>query len=67
MDLIACDGQWQQDQQGYIQCLGTLQNVEQVEPFLPALTYTDANLLLGAVGGIFALVWMIRQMGRVIR
>lgn len=67
MEMIVCSGQWQQAQDGAVYCLGTLE-MASVGPFgLPALTYGEANAILGAVALLFASVWGVRVLARVIR
>lgn len=67
MELIACDGQWQQGSNGSVICSGTLQNVPGGGPFgLPPMTYADANMLLIAIGGVWVTVFMIRQARRLL-
>ena len=65
MELIACDGQWQQAHDGAVYCTGMLQIVAGGGPFgLPPITYAQANQLLLAIGGVLAGVFMIRQARR---
>lgn len=67
MEMIVCSGQWQQAQDGAVYCLGTLE-MASVGPFgLPVLTYGEANAILGAVALLFASVWGVRVLARVIR
>lgn len=67
MELIACDGTWQHAQDGSVLCAGTLQVVVGGGPFgLPPMTYTDANLLLIAIGTVWASVFAIRQARRLL-
>lgn len=67
MELIACDGTWQQAQDGSVLCTGTLQVVVGGGPLgLPPMTYTDANLLLIAIGTVWASVFAIRQARRLL-
>ncbi|MCQ6263079.1 hypothetical protein MLD55_14150 [Alcanivorax sp. MM125-6] len=67
MELIACDGEWQQGPDGSAICAGTLQNVPGGGPFgLPPITYADANLLLAAIGGVWVSVFIIRQARRLL-
>ncbi|MBQ26080.1 hypothetical protein [Alcanivorax sp.] len=67
MELIACDGTWQHAQDGTVLCTGTLQVVVGGGPFgLPPMTYTDANLLLIAIGTVWASVFAIRQARRLL-
>jgi hypothetical protein len=65
MELIACDGQWQQGPGGEVICAGTLQNVPGGGPFgLPPMTYAEANMLLGSIGILWAAVFCVRQARR---
>ena len=67
MELIACDGTWQQAQDNSVLCNGTLQVVAGGGPFgLPPMTYADANMLLAAIGGVWVSVFMIRQARRLL-
>lgn len=67
MELIACDGTWQQAQDTSVLCDGTLQVVVGGGPFgLPPMTYSDANLLLVAIGAVWASVFAIRQAKRLL-
>lgn len=65
MNLVACDGTWQQLPGGEIVCSGTLQIVVGGGPFgLPPMTYADANALLGVIGTLWASIWVFRQLRR---
>jgi len=65
VNLVACDGTWQQSPTGEILCNGTLRIVVGGGPFgLPPLTYTDANLMLLAVAGLWCSIWVFRQAAR---
>ncbi len=67
MELIACDGTWQQAQDNTVLCDGTLQVVVGGGPFgLPPMTYSDANTLLLAIGSVWASVFLIRQARRLL-
>ena len=68
MSLIECTGgEWQQAPDGAALCTGTLQVVTQGGPFgLPPLTYEEANAILGAVALLYATIWGIKQIGRLI-
>lgn len=66
MNLASCSGEWLQDASGYLICQGSVQIVSEVSS-LPELTYADANILLASVAGVFALVWVVRQMGRLLK
>lgn len=67
MELIGCDGSWQQATDGTVICSGTLQIVVGGGPFgLPPMTYADANILLLAIGGVWASVFAIRQARRLL-
>ncbi|MFT0140794.1 hypothetical protein ACEK07_46640 [Alcanivoracaceae bacterium MT1] len=66
MEMIVCSGQWQQAQDGAVYCLGTLE-MASVGPFgLPALTYGEANAILGAVAVLYATVWGVRVIARML-
>ena len=68
MNLVACDGTWQHAHTGEVMCSGTLQIVAGGGPFgLPPLTYAEANMLLGAIASLLAIVWGLRVLRRVIR
>lgn len=68
MNLVACDGAWQHSPSGEVVCSGTLQIVMGGGPFgLPPITYAEANLLLGAIASLWALVWGLRTLRRVVR
>lgn len=69
MELIACtNGEWQHAQDGAAICTGTLQNVAAGGPLgLPPLTYDEADAILMAVIGLFVVVFIVRQIARVIR
>lgn len=65
MNLIACDGTWQQAQDGTVLCSGTLQIVAGGGPFgLPPITMADANALLMAIAGVWVSVFAVRQARR---
>jgi hypothetical protein len=65
MNLVACDGTWQQSPTGEILCDGVLQVVVGGGPFgLPPISYADANLLLLAIAGLWGSVWAFRQAAR---
>jgi hypothetical protein len=67
MELIACHGTWQQAPDNTVLCDGTLQIVAGGGPFgLPPMTYSDANMLLLAIGSVFVSVFMIRQARRLL-
>ncbi len=68
MTLIACtEGEWQQGPDGAALCTGTLEIVAETGPFgLPPLTYEEANAILGAVALLYATVWGIKQLARLI-
>ncbi|PHR67266.1 MAG: hypothetical protein COA55_07730 [Alcanivorax sp.] len=68
MSLIECtDGEWQQAQDGAALCTGTLEVVAGSGPFgLPPLTYEEANAILGAVVLLFATVWGVKTLSRLI-
>lgn len=66
MNLIACDGTWIHQngllENGAVLCDGTLQVVVGGGPFgLPPMTYADANLMLGAIGTLWAAIFVLRQ------
>lgn len=68
MNLVACDGTWQQATTGEVLCQGTLQIVVGGGPFgLPPITYAEANMLLGAIAALWAVVWGLRAARRVVR
>ncbi len=70
MKGIACDGSWQHRsgslQDGAVICDGTIQIVDGVggSSMLPPLTYSEANTILAAVLGLWALVFGLRQIRR---
>lgn len=65
MNLVACDGTWQHLPTGEVLCSGTLQIVAGGGPFgLPPITYADANMLLGAIGTLWAGIFVFRQLRR---
>jgi hypothetical protein len=67
MELIACNGTWQQAQDNTVLCDGTLQVVVGGGPLgLPPMTYSDANMLLLAIGSVWASVFLIRQARRLL-
>lgn len=63
MTNLQCD-QWQIDPDGVVRCLGAA--VESVGLF-PALTESEAIMIATAVASLFATVFGIRLIGRVIR
>ena len=70
MSLISCvDGNWQQDSlTGAISCSGTLEVVAGGGPFgLPPITYEEADAMLLSTILLFAAVWGVRQLRRIIR
>lgn len=76
MKSVACDGTWSTvnvtttsfQTKPVVTCAGTLVNVDGGGPFgLPPITYTEANALLGAIGALLALVWVIRRMASIIK
>ncbi len=52
MNLIACDGMWQQSPEGYLLCSGTLTEVAN-----PALTLEDAVQLKDSALILFVIVF----------
>ncbi|MFT0140688.1 hypothetical protein ACEK07_45185 [Alcanivoracaceae bacterium MT1] len=62
MEMIVCNGQWQQAQDGAVYCLGTLEMASVGSFGLPALTYGEANAILGAAVGLYAVVWVFRTL-----
>jgi hypothetical protein len=66
MNLVACDGSWQQLPSGEAICNGTLQVVMGGGPFgLPPITYAEANILLAAIATLWAGVFCLRQCRRI--
>lgn len=65
MSLLACDGNWQQGSNGAVFCYGTLEEVTagSLSSF-PPMTYEDANMLLAAIGAVYASIWIFRQVRR---
>lgn len=63
--VVICEGQWTQVA-GAPSCDGVLTSVSVYElpiSWLPALTYSEANQILAAIAGLFAVVWIYKQIG----
>lgn len=64
MTLLNCDGNWQQSVNGAVFCYGTLEEVQPNISNLPLMTYEDANILLLAIGSLYASIWAFQQVRR---
>lgn len=61
MNLIACDGIWQQSPEGYLSCAGTLQVVPD-----NGLTTGEAEQLKDGALGIFVAVFCVLALKKVL-
>lgn len=65
--IAVCDGAWEENIEGALQCNGTLMQVEDSYfKWLPPLTYEEANELLVAIGALYATVFLYVLISRFI-
>lgn len=67
MNLIACDGVWQADADGFVRCVGVLSEVTSDQLAAAnsgGLSIANATDLAGATLGLFAVVFVYRALTR---